>query len=122
MTEQKSVSGLDFEAVRRAIERRDAGALASLYAEDAELRVINRDATPSSPFALRGREAISEYLRDVCGREVTHRVEREVLGEERVAFNQACRYPDGSRVLCAATLEIKGGRIVRQVNVEAWDG
>jgi len=29
--------------------------------------------------------------------------------------------PDGITVLTAQTLEVRGGKIVRQVNVEAWD-
>jgi hypothetical protein len=119
MTEQKA--GLDFEAMRHAIENLDAEALISLYADDAELRIVNRYTTPSSPRELHGNEEIAEYLRDVCGRAMTHRIESEVLGEDRVAFNEACEYPDGTRVLCSATLEVRDGRISRQVNVEAWD-
>jgi hypothetical protein len=121
MSTQNTASGLDFEAMRRGIEQLDAELLVNLYADDAELRVVNRNTTPSSPRELKGKEEISEYLRDVCGRAMTHRIEREVVGENRVAFNEACEYPDGTRVLCAATLDIKDGKIARQVNVEAWD-
>jgi hypothetical protein len=113
--------GLDFEALRRAIEGRDADTLVGFYAEEAEVRTVNKNATPSSPQVLRGKEEISEYLRDVCGREMTHRVENEVVGEDRVSFNEACEYPDGTRVLGAQTLELRDGKVVRQVNVEAWD-
>jgi hypothetical protein len=52
---------------------------------------------------------------------MTHRIEGEVVGDERVAFNEACEYPDGTRVLGATTLEVRDGKIVRQVNVEAWE-
>ncbi len=121
MTEQKTRGGFDFEAMRRAVEQLDADLLLSLYADDAELRVINRNATPSSPREIRGKEEIAEYLRDVCGRAMTHRIEREVLGEDRVAFNEECEYPDGTRVTAATTLEVRDGKIVGQVNVEAWD-
>ncbi len=113
--------GLDFETLRRAIEGRDAETLVGLYADDAEMLTINRNATPSSPQVLRGKEQIAEYLRDVCSREMTHRVENEVVGEDRIAFQEACEYPDGVRVLGAETLEVRDGKIVRQVNVEAWD-
>jgi hypothetical protein len=119
MTEQKA--GLDFEVMRRAIEQLDADLLVSLYADEAEMRTVNRYTTPSSPKVLKGKEKITEHLRDVCGRAMTHRVENEVVGEDRVAFNEACEYPDGTRVLCAATLEVSDGKIIRQVNVEAWD-
>jgi hypothetical protein len=114
--------GLDFEILRRAIEGRDAEALVGLYADDAEVITVNRNSTPSSPNVLRGKEAIGSHLRDVCEREMTHRVENEVLGEGRVAFQEACEYPDGVRVLGAETLEVRDGKIVRQVSVEAWDG
>lgn len=119
MTQQRA--GLDFEQMRRAIEGLDAEALADLYADDAEMLTVNRYSTPSSPKVLRGRDEISGHLRDVCGRAMTHRVENEVIGGDRVAFNEACEYPDGTKVLCAATLEVRGGKVVRQTNVEAWD-
>lgn len=121
MTGQKSTSAFAFEGLRRAVERKDAEALVGLYADDAKLSVVNRNSTPGSPFELHGKEAIAEYLRDVCGRAMAHRIEREVVGEDRIAFTEECEYPDGTRVLCAATLELKDGKIFRQVNVEAWD-
>ena len=121
MTAQKSSGGLDFEALRRAIEHRDADAVIDLYAEDAEYRRIDRTSTPSSPMVVRGREAIAEYWRDVLGRQMTHRVQEEVLGENRIAFNDACEYPDGMRVLGAENLEVRDGKIVRHVSVQAWD-
>jgi len=119
MTEQKT--GFDFEALRRGIEQSDAGTLIGLYADDAELRIVNKNAPPSSPRELRGKEEIAGFLRDVCGRAMSHRVENEVVGEERAAFNETCEYPDGTRVLTATTLHLRGGKIARQVNVEAWD-
>ena len=120
MTEQMAPS-LDFEAMRRAIEESDYDALVSFYADDAELRMVNKNSMPSSPMVLRGKEEISEMLRDVCGRAMTHHVEDEVIGENRVAFNEACEYPDGVRVLGATTMDLRDGMIVRQTNVEAWD-
>jgi hypothetical protein len=119
VTEQKT--GFDFEAMRRAIEGLDADALIALYADDVEMITVNKSATPSSPQVRRGKEEIAEFLRDVCGRAMTHRVENEVVGEDRVAFNEECEYPDGVKVLAATTLELRDGMISRQVNVEAWD-
>ncbi len=121
MSEQTTAGGLDFEALRRAIEQSDAEALGGFYADDAELLTVNRNTTPSSPAVLRGKAAIAEYLEDVCGRDMTHRVENEVVSRDRIAFNEACEYPDGLRVLGATTLDLRDGQIVRQVNVEAWD-
>jgi hypothetical protein len=120
MTEQMA-SGLDFEAMRRAIEESDYDTLVALHADNAELRTVNKNSTPSSPQVLRGKEEISEMLRDVLGREMTTRVGDEVIGEGRIAYNEACEYPDGTRVFGATTLELQDGKIVRQTIVEAWD-
>ncbi len=119
MTAQKTA--LDFEALRRADEHRDVEALTGFYAEDAEVCLISKDNPPSSPFELRGKEQISEFLRDVCGRDIESRIENEVVGEDRIAFNVACEYPDSNKVLAATTLDVRDGRISRQVTVEAWD-
>jgi ketosteroid isomerase-like protein len=120
MSEQMA-PGLDFEVMRNAIEQSDYDALVALYADDAEFRTVNKNSTPSSPMVLHGKGEISEMLKDVCGRAMAHHVEDEVVGENRVAFNEACEYPDGLRVLTASTLELRDGMIVRQTNIEAWD-
>ena len=80
-----------------------------------------KEKPPSSPQVLSGREEISGYLRNACSREMTHRAENEVVGDGRTVFNEACEYPDVTRVLGAETLELRDGKIIRQVNVEAWD-
>ena len=121
MTEQKSATKLDFEVLRRAGEQRDPDAMLELYADDAEVRIVDRNTPPSSPRVLRGKEEIAEYLRDVFSRDMTHTIENEVVGEDRVAFNVACEYPDGTRVLAAQNLEVRDGKIVREVVVVAWD-
>ena len=121
MTEQKTPTGFDFEALRRGVEQSDAEALIELYADDAEVRIVNRRTPPSSPHVLRGKEEIAGHLREGYGTEMEHRVENEVFADERVAFNIACRYPEGLRVLVATTLEVRDGRIAREVDVEAWD-
>jgi ketosteroid isomerase-like protein len=121
MTEQRAPGMLDFEDLRRAEEQRDLDAMLDLYAEDAEVRIVNRNTTPSSPYVLRGKQEIAEYLRDVFAREMTHSVENEVVGEDRLAFNVACEYPDGTRVLASENMEVRDRKVIRQVEVVAWD-
>jgi len=111
----------DAEALRRSIEERDAATLLSLYAEDAELHVVDSNDQPSNPRIVRGRAAIGEYYADVCGRDMTHKIERLVVGDDGAAFVQACRYPSGARVTCAAVLDLKDGLITRLSGVQAWD-
>jgi ketosteroid isomerase-like protein len=108
--------------LRRAIEGRDAKALIGLYADDALLRIIDHDNPPSKPRELKGRQAIAAYYEDVCGRAMTHHIEAGVSNGNELAFTQACTYPDGAKVFCAAMLETKDGKIVRQTAVQAWDG
>jgi hypothetical protein len=112
---------LDFDALRHAIERCDLDLMLGFYAEDAELSIVNADTPQGSPFELRGRAEIAKHLRAVFSQETSHRVEREVVGEERLTFREACEYPDGSRIVVATTLELREGKIVRQVDVVAKD-
>lgn len=120
MTIQKSTRGLDLEALRRAHEEGDIGLLLSLYADDAEVRIVNRDNPPSSPFELHGKEEIGNYLREVPP-EITHRLDQVVTNDEHAAVTVVCQYPDGKRVFCAAMLDLRDGKIAREVAVEAWD-
>jgi hypothetical protein len=121
MAERKAASGLDFEALRHAIERCDLDLMLGFYAEDARLSIVNAGALRALPFELRGKAEIAKYLRAVFGQGASHRVEREVVGKSRVTFREACVYPDGSRVRVETTLEVPDGKIVRQVDVVAQD-
>jgi hypothetical protein len=121
MTEQQATGKLDFEQLRRAEEQRNLDAMLDLYADDAEVRIVNRNTPPSSPFVLRGKQEIAEYLKDVFGREMTHSIENEVVGEDRLAFNVACEYPDGTKVLASENMQLRNGKVVRQLEVVAWD-
>jgi hypothetical protein len=116
-----TATGFDLAALKRAIEGRDVAGQVALYAPDAEVRLVDRISTPGSPRVLRGRGEIAAWIEDVCSREMSHHVEQEVAGEGRAAFAEACRYPDGTNVLCMTVLEVEGGRIVRQLAIQAWD-
>jgi ketosteroid isomerase-like protein len=109
-------------ALKRAIEGRKAAAFAHMYADDAVLHVIDRDNPPSKPRSLQGKDAIASYFADVCGRDMTHKVEAGVATSNRLAFTQSCAYPDGTKVFCSAMVDLRGGKIARQVVVQAWDG
>ncbi len=112
---------LTIPALRRAIENRDGATLASFYADDAVLQIIDQDHPPSRPYEIKGHDAIAAYFDDVCGRTMAHRVEVGIAEGDRLAFTQPCTYPDGKRVFCLATLKVSGGKIARQIAVQAWD-
>jgi len=111
----------DFAGLKRAIEERDATAQLALYADDAEVTVVDRINTPGSPRVLGGREEIRAWIEDTCERDMTHRVDMQVMGDTGAAYIQACRYPDGTNVLVAVVLGLSEGQIARQVGVQAWD-
>src|SRR3984957_17977137 len=73
-------------------------------------------ATPSStPTAL--AQARSSPFREEAKAAPMQRMRRCAR-----AFTQACTYPDGTKVSCAAMLDIEGGKIVRQTAVQATKG
>jgi SnoaL-like domain len=121
MAARKTANELDFEALRYAIERSDPDLVLGFYAEDAELSIVNGTFPQNSPFDLCGKAEISKHLKVVFSQKTSHRVEQEVVSEDRVMFREACEYPDGSRVVVATTLELRGGKIVRQEDVVATD-
>jgi hypothetical protein len=115
-------TGFDLDALRRGLEERDPEAMLSLYADSAEMIEVDKSNPPNAPRVFRGREAIGEHLRDVCSRDMTHRLERPVVADDRVAFTEACLYADGTNVLCMATADLDdAGKIARQIAVTAWD-
>ncbi|HSV25844.1 MAG TPA: nuclear transport factor 2 family protein [Xanthobacteraceae bacterium] len=117
-TKTEEVTGA---SIKRAIEGRDGPTLASFYADEAVLRIVDRNNPPSRPREIKGRSAINAFWDDICSRAMTHKVEVSIAEGNRLAFTQACAYPDGAKVFCVAILELKGGRISQQTVVQAWD-
>ncbi|HTH27981.1 MAG TPA: nuclear transport factor 2 family protein [Sphingobium sp.] len=112
---------LDGAAIKHAIETRNGSAPAAFYAENALLRIVDKHNPPSRPRELVGKAAISEFWEDVCGREMQHEVDATVGNGDRIALTETCAYPDGTRVFCAAMIDIAEGHIVRQTMIQAWD-
>jgi hypothetical protein len=81
----------------------------------------DRITQPGSPRVLRGKEEIRAWIEDVCARDMSHRVQHTVLDDNGGAFTEACRYPDGTNVLCATVFELGEGHITSQIGVQAWD-
>jgi ketosteroid isomerase-like protein len=113
--------GVTGAAIKRAIENRDGRMLAGFYADDAVLRVVDRNNPPSKPREIRGKAAISTFWDDICSRAITHKVGTSIAEDNRLAFSQACTYPDGAKVFCLAIIQVEAGRIAEQTMVQAWD-
>jgi ketosteroid isomerase-like protein len=113
--------GLDLAALRLAVEERDAALQAANYADDAVIEAVDHEHPPSRPRVISGREAIAAHLVEVCARDMTHRVTAAVGDGAHVAYQVACAYPDGTRVVCSTMAELRDGRIVHERLVQAWD-
>ena len=115
LVSKRRITGrLDFEALRRAIERGDPDSMLEFYADAAGVRVLDDDAVP---FEVEGKAEVAKYLRTVHERPAVHRVENEVLAEGRIFFEESCEYPDGTRTVVETRLEVRDGEISRQVDV-----
>jgi hypothetical protein len=45
----------------------------------------------------------------------------EVIGPARAAFCVTCTLPNGNRIIENVIIHHRAGKIIRQVDVEAWD-
>ena len=111
----------DLAAFTRAIEERDAPTQLSMYADDAEVILADRITQPGSPRVLHSRGEIATWIEEVCARDMVHDVRTTVADAAGAAYVVACRYADGTNVLCAAVLELRDGLIAKLTGVQAWD-
>ena len=107
--------------IKQAIEGRDGRMLGSFYGDNAIVSVVDRNNPPSKPREIKGKAAIDAFWDDICSRAMTHKVDVSVTENNRIAFTQACAYPDGVKVLCLSMLELQDGLVARQTVVQAWD-
>jgi hypothetical protein len=113
---------LDLETLYLGIESRDPDLLLGFYADDAKLSIVSAATPHAPPFELCGKGEIAKHLRATFGQEASHRVERDAtVGEDRLTYREACEYSDGGRVWVETTLELREGKIVRQVDVVESD-
>lgn len=114
-------ASFDLDRFARAAEERDASTQLSMYGADATVTIANKTSQPGAPRVLRGRDDIKGWLEDTYGRDMTHKVQHRVKDETGVAYTQACRYSDGTNVLCATVIQLDGGLISQQTVLEVWD-
>ncbi|MET9685788.1 nuclear transport factor 2 family protein [Streptomyces coeruleorubidus] len=111
----------DKESLRRGLEGENPDILLSLYADDAEFRIVDRTTQPSHPKVLHGRDEISRMLEDVYSRDMSHKLERCVIEGDAAAYSESCEYADGVRVLSESMISLRDGKIAEQTLIQAWD-
>jgi hypothetical protein len=116
-----SSADFDFSAYSHAIECKDVPAWSAFFAEEAEWYEYRQQHPPRSPNVMRGLHEIRAFLEGVAASPVELRVSHEVVGPARAAYRLTVGFDDGRRILEHVLIELSGGRIVTQVDVEAWD-
>ena len=116
-----TMTTFDLARFARAAEERDAVTQLSMYGPAATVTIIDKITQPGSPRVLSTREEIKSWLEDMYGRDLTHSVGHRVLDDTGAAYTVACRYPDGTNVLCATVITLDGGQIADQTVIQVWD-
>jgi len=111
----------DFEAFKMAFVGQDIKSWATFFADDAEWIEYKHTHPPGSPRRMTGKAQIEEFLADVKASNITLKIEDEVVGPTRAAFCVWCLLPGGKRVVENVIIHFSGGKITKQVDVEAWD-
>ena len=116
-----TVTTFDLDRFTRAADERDAATQLSMYGPDAVVTINNKISQPGNPRVLRTREEIQAWLEDMFARDMTHKVQHRVVDQTGAAYTEACRYLDGTNVLCATVIALEGGKISDQTVVQVWD-
>jgi limonene-1,2-epoxide hydrolase len=117
----QATTSFDLSRFCQALEERDSQTQAAMYAPAATVTIADRMTPPGSPRVITGRDEVRAWIEDISGREMTHAVQRSVQDEHGAALTEACRYPDGTNVLCATVFALSDGLITDQTVVQSWD-
>ena len=107
----------DLAGLRRAIESGDALYRTALYADAAELRIVDSDAPARPPQVLQGRPAIAGWIASMYGSDGTHRVLESAAEGEQIRLVEERQTADGLRLVYAIAAEVDGGQIVRETAI-----
>jgi ketosteroid isomerase-like protein len=117
----ESGARFDFPAFKRAFVAQDVSTWLEFYADDAEWIEYKQTHPPRSPRRIVGKKEIAEFLAHVTASNVLLEIDDEIIGPTRAAFCLWCTLSDGRRIVEHIIIHFAGGKITRQVDVEAWD-
>ena len=107
----------DLDGLRRAIESGDAFYRTALYADGAELRIVDSDQPATPPQILQGRSAIAHWIQSMYGSDDTHRVLESVTDGEQIRLVEERETADGLRLVYATAAQVDRGQIIRETAV-----
>jgi hypothetical protein len=104
----------DIEGLRRAIELGDCGYQLALYADHAQVCIVDPDDPRCSPRVLHGKPAIAEWINDVRDGTSVRQVLNPKVGVDRLVLTEECQAADGSSFGYARTADLHGGQITHE--------
>jgi SnoaL-like domain len=110
----------DFDLLKRSFESWDLEPLLALYDDDVEQIEMDEVTPPAAP-RVRSKDELRQIFQNGCNAGVRIIVENPVIGDDRVACTFSCWFDDSRRVVANSIIDIRDGRIVRQLDVQARD-
>ena len=107
----------DLAGLVGAIESGNTQYQLALYADCAEMRIIDSDRPAQAPQILRGRPAIAAWIRRVYASQENHRVVDFTADPQSLALIEEYEGPEGASVRYARSVELSGGQIMRETAV-----
>ena len=104
-------TSFDLTGLSRAIHGRDCRYHLALYADDAQVEIVDSTHSDGPLQVLRGKPAIGDWLDGMSSAAVHYEVKDAVVHPDRVTYTEECRYADGSKVLLECSAEVRRGQI-----------
>lgn len=120
MTTQTS---FDLSGLIHAIESSNSGYQIALYAEHAQVQIIDRDHSEPAPRIVAGRPAIARWIDDMAAPDIVHHIVDAKADRCSLNFLHELHSPDGTTIVHRFTGEIFTGQITKAfVTVEVHSG
>ena len=110
----------DIAAFKEAFEAVDTEAILGFYADDLEHVEIDAEAPPRSP-RVSGKDALGQAFAGIAQAGIKLSLDNALSSEERAAGTITCEFPGGGKLMSNTIFDIKGGKIVRQLDIQVTD-
>ena len=104
-------TSFDLPGLSRAIQSQDRRYQLALYADNAELEILDGEHLDAPLQVLHGKPEIAKWLDAMSSRAVSYKVRDAVGGPDGVRFTEECIYPDGETLVFQCTAEVSRGQI-----------
>ncbi|MFL5797241.1 MAG: nuclear transport factor 2 family protein [Actinomycetota bacterium] len=111
---------LDIAAFKKVFETVDTEAILGFYADDVEHVEIDAEAPPRSP-RVSGKDGLREAFTGIAQAGIKLRLDNALSSQERAACTITCEFPGGGTLMSNTIFEIKGDKIVRQLDIQVTD-